>query len=255
MDWLLGRGVGKMYRLVIVDDEVKILDGIAEIFPWHNIGFQVAARFTSARAALKYLEQERADVVMTDISMPDMDGLELTEQLKKYPDLIVVLFSSYHDYEYMRSAIKLEIMDYLLKPINYEDLLVCFENIKETLDSRMAVEEEKPLSYYEEIISRVDEYLQENYRRGNLTGAAETVGLSPNYLSKIYKEKSGIGFWESLNKIRMEKAGELLRNPEYKSYEIAYYVGYDNPKNFARAFKSYHHVSPREYRNGIRGKE
>ena len=59
------KGVGKMYRLVIVDDEVKILDGIAEIFPWHNIGFQVAARFTSARAALKYLEQERADVVMT----------------------------------------------------------------------------------------------------------------------------------------------------------------------------------------------
>lgn len=244
-----------MYRLVIVDDEKKILDGIAEIFPWNKIGFQVAACFTSAREVLCYLEKEPVDVVMTDISMPDMDGLELSENLKKYPELLVVLFSSYHDYQYMRTALKLNITDYLLKPINYEDLLVCFENVKAELDRRGNVREEEPPSYYAEIISRVDEYLRENYQRANLTGAAEAVGLSPNYLSKIYKEKSGLGFLESLNKIRMEKAGEMLLNPEYKSYEIAFYVGYDNPKNFTRAFKAYYHVSPREYRNGIRGKE
>lgn len=244
-----------MYRLVIVDDEKKILDGIAEIFPWNNIGFQVVGRFTSARAALAYLEQEQVDVVMTDISMPDMNGLELTESLKQYPDLLVVLFSSYHDYEYMRAAIKLDTADYLLKPISYEELLACFEHVKETLDKRLPVKEEKPGTYYEEIISRVDEYLQKNYQKGSLTEAAEAVGLSPNYLSKIYKEKSGIGFGESLNRIRMEKAGEMLMNPDYKSYEIAFYVGYDNPKNFARAFKAYFHVSPREYRNGVRGKE
>ena len=167
----------------------------------------------------------------------------------------MVLFSSYHDYKYMRTALKLEVTDYLLKPINYEDLLVCFENIKKLLDHRGNVQEEEPPTYYMEIISRVDEYLRENYQRANLTGAAEAVGLSPNYLSKIYKEKSGLGFSESLNKIRMEKAGEMLLNPEYKGYEIAFYVGYDNPKNFTRAFKAYYHVSPREYRNGIRGKD
>lgn len=248
-------GKHDVYRLVIVDDEKKILDGIAEIFPWNKIGFQVVGRFTSAGAALAYLEREPVDVVMTDISMPDMNGLELTERLKQYPDLLVVLFSSYHDYEYMRAAIKLEITDYLLKPIHYEELLACFENIKKVLDERQSAQEEKPTSYYEEIISRVDEYLQKNYQKGSLTEAAEVVGLSSNYLSKIYKEKSGIGFGESLNRIRMEKAGEMLLNPEYKSYEIAYYVGYDNPKNFARAFKAYFHVSPREYRNGVRGKE
>ena len=60
---------------------------------------------------------------------------------------------------------------------------------------------------------------------------------------------------EMLTRIRMEKAGELLQDPAYKSYEIAFYVGYDNPKNFTRAFKAYYQVTPREYRNGMRAGE
>ncbi|QHQ63093.1 response regulator [Anaerocolumna sedimenticola] len=241
-----------MYHLVIVDDEEKILDGISELFPWNNIGFEVVARFTDADSALSYVEEEPVDVVMTDISMPVMNGISLTKELKRFPHIKIVLFSSYKDYEYMRAGIQYGISDYLLKPIRYEELVACFEKIRMNLDETNKVMDNRPKTYYNEIIQRVDNYLQNNYQKASLEGAAEIVGLSPNYLSKIYKEKSGSGFLEKLNKIRMEKASELLLDPNYKSYEIAFYVGYDNPKNFSRAFKTYYNVSPMDFRNGIR---
>lgn len=239
-----------MYRLVIVDDEEKILEGISELFPWNNIGFTVVARFTDARSALAYVEDNPVDVVMSDISMPGMNGIELIDELKRFTNIRIVLFSSYKDYEYMRAAIQHGICDYLLKPIHYEELLACFDRIKAKLDEENTVEVVKPKTYYSEIIQRVEDYLNNNYQKASLEGAAEVVGLSPNYLSKIYKEKSGSGFMEKLNKIRMEKACELLMNPSYKHYEVAFYVGYDNPKNFSRAFKAYFNMSPMEYRNG-----
>ncbi|HWT73114.1 MAG TPA: response regulator [Mobilitalea sp.] len=241
-----------MYQLIIVDDEEKILEGISELFPWNNIGFNVIARFTDARSALDYIENNKVDVVMTDISMPDMNGIELTRELMRFPDIKIVLFSSYRDYEYMRAAIKYGISDYLLKPIRYEELVSCFEQIRIKLDEKHVVDVVKPKTYYDEIIKRVDDYLINNYQKASLEGAAEAVGLSPNYLSKIYKEKSGYGFLERLNRIKMEKACKLLMDPSYKHYEIAFYVGYDNPKNFSRAFKAYFNVSPMEYRNGQR---
>lgn len=244
-----------MYKIVIVDDEEKILDGIVSLFPWNNIGFEISAKFTRAADALSYCKdckEQDIDVVMTDISMPDMTGIELAQKIKEEKEVIIVFFSSYQDYTYMREAIHQGIEDYLLKPIRYEDLVNCFEKIRERLDSVYGTSEEKPKTYYEEIITKVDQYLEETYQRATLAGAAELVGLSTNYLSKIYKEKNGVGFAEQLNRIRMEKACELLSNPEYKGYEIAFLVGYDNPKNFTRAFKMYFQVSPREYRNGVR---
>ncbi len=136
-----------MYQLIIIDDEEKILEGIAELFPWNQIGFEVAATFTQDSAALDYLETHPVDVVMTDIQMPDMNGLELTRRLQA-KETEVVIFSSYSDYKYMREALQLEVSDYLLKPVSYSELLSTFEKVKGRLDARHAVETEREGSYY-----------------------------------------------------------------------------------------------------------
>ncbi len=242
-----------MYKLVIVDDEKKILDGIAELFPWNNIGFEVTGRFTNAAAALAFLEENGADVVMTDIRMPGKDGLQLAEEISRSMDCIIVILSSYSDYEYMRKALKIDIRDYLLKPINYGELSTCFEKIRSSLDEKYKVDSNDDAPYYDKIIKSVDRYIENDYQRATLACAAELVGISSGYLSKIYKEKKGIGFQEYLNSTRMTKAAEMLADPSVKSYEIAFCVGYDSPKNFTRAFKSHYGVTPRDYRNGIRG--
>lgn len=237
-----------MYQLIIVDDEIKIAEGIANLFPWEHIGFSVTY-FGTAAEALSYMENHPADVLMSDIEMPDMDGIELCRRLQDR-DIPVIFISSHQNYEYFRSAIQYRVEDYLLKPLKSTDILNCFSKIKMELDQKNAIKDEKPATYYEQVVNEVKEYIQKNYREASLEEAAEKVHLSPGYLSRIFKEHAEMGFSEYLVKIRMEKASELLADIQYKSYDIAYYIGYDNPKNFSRAFKAYYGITPKEYRNG-----
>lgn len=238
-----------MYSLIIVDDEKKILDGMVHLFPWNDIGFEVEASFTDAQKALEYLEKHEVNVVLSDIEMPGISGLELSRKLGAQKKTKIVLFSSYQKYEYFRSAIQLAVEDYILKPVSYSELLACFEKVKSKLDQENNVVQEIGEGYYEQIIAKVTEYLEQNYQNASLETAAEQVNLSPAYLSKIFKEKSGSNFSDILIGIRMKKAKEMLKDSRYKSYDIAYYLGYDNPKNFSRAFKNFYHMSPSEYRS------
>ena len=100
---------------------------MAQLFPWQNIGFEVAAVFTSAREALEYIAHDPVDVVLTDIEMPDMNGLELSRRLMDCPQIEKVFFSSYSNYEYFRTALQNGVADYLMKPVAYSALLECFE--------------------------------------------------------------------------------------------------------------------------------
>ena len=218
------------------------------LFPWKTIGFSVEGLFTSAVEALEFMENNQVDVVLSDIEMPDMDGIELSRRLLEKEDVKVVLFSSHQDYDYFRAAIQNRVEDFLLKPVDYAMLLECLGRVKEQLDARSQKKVELPKGYYDKIVSGVREYLRKHYQDASLEGAAETVNLSPAYLSKIFKEKNGTSFSDTLLSIRMEKAKEMLEDIRYKSYDIAYYIGYDNPKNFSRAFKSYYGMTPMEYR-------
>lgn len=237
-----------MYKLIIIDDEEKIVDGLGWLFPWETMDFHVEGLFTSAVEALKYMESHTVDVVMSDIEMPDMSGIELSRKLLERKETKVILFSSHRDYDYFRAAIQNKVADFLLKPIEYAVLLGCLEKIKCELDECNQKKVELPEGYYDKIIQSVKEYLKNHYQDASLEKAAEKVNLSPAYLSRIFKEKSGRGFSDTLFCLRMEKACEMLQDIKYKSYDIAYYIGYDNPKNFSRAFKSHFGVSPTEYR-------
>ena len=243
-----------MYKLIIIDDEEKIAEGMSHLFPWGNIGFEVVGQFTSARRAIEYIETHPVDVVLTDIEMPDMTGIELSHWMKQRPDIHTILFSSYSDYTYFREAIQNGVADYLLKPIEYSALLECFDKVRTKLDAA-APKKHEPYAYYDQIVYQVKEYLKKEYRTASLEAAASAVSLSPSYLSRIFKEKGGTGFQELLLRTRMEKACELLADIHYKSYDIAYYIGYDNPKNFSRAFKAYYNVTPTEYRRSRQNKE
>ena len=242
-----------MYSLIIVDDEIKIREGLVNLFPWEQNGYQVTGQFANGLQALEYIKSHNVDLVLTDIRMPVMSGIDLSRHLASdYPDLPFVFLTGYQDFSYMHTAILNHASDYLPKPIKYEDLYTCFERIRQILDERHHVDTQVhggTSSYYGKIISEICSYLQENYQNATLEEAASRVNLSPNYLSKIFKEKAHVGFSEYLNELRMKKAAELLCDISYKHYEIAYRIGYDNPKNFSRAFKQYYKISPREFRD------
>ncbi len=241
-----------MYRVIIIDDEPKIAEGMASLFPWQNVGFEVAGTFTSAQQGIDFLEHEAVHVVMSDVQMPDIDGIQLCQRLEN-EQIKVVLFSSHQNYEYFRNAIRYKAVDYLLKPVSFASLMECFENIRTQLDQENQLTEELPLDFWDRTIQDVLTYIDEHSRDATLERAAERVHLSPSYLSRNFKEKSGESFSQAALRVRMEKAKKMLLNPANRSYDVAYFVGYDNPKNFSRAFKAYYDMTPSEYRKSVLG--
>lgn len=240
-----------MYQVIIVDDEAKIRSGLASLFPWNQLGFEIAGCFSNGKAAYEYTLANHVDLVLSDIRMPIMDGLTLSEKLLEKKKIKIIFFSGYQDFEYVRQALRTGVADYLLKPVKYEDLVDCLTRIRDSLNSEnhaAPVREEESLTYYEKIISMVRNYLDTEYQNATLEQAARLVNLSPNYLSRIMKEHSDVSFSDYLLKTRMENAARLLKDVGYKQYEIAYRVGYDNPKNFSRAFHQYFHMTPSQYR-------
>ncbi len=240
-----------MYQVIIVDDESKIRSGIAHLFPWKQLGFEIAGVFANGEEAYEYVLNHPVDLILSDIRMPIMDGLDLSAKLTQNSNIKIIFFSGYQDFEYARHALRNGVSDYLLKPVKYDDLLPCLTRIKETLDQehhQTDTQTEEKLSYYEKIISTVHSYLDQNFQTATLERAARLVNLSPNYLSRIMKEYSDSSFSDYLLKTRMNHAAQMLRDIQFKQYEIAYRVGYDNPKNFSRAFHQYFHMTPSEYR-------
>ena len=125
-----------MYKLIIVDDESSICEGIAACYPWAEMGFEIAGTFPNGKSALDYIERYLVDVVLSDIRMPKMDGLELSHALSKdYPDVTVVLLSGYAEFEYAREALRFGVKEYILKPIKYDTIIQVFTKIRESLDA------------------------------------------------------------------------------------------------------------------------
>ncbi|MCM1224897.1 MAG: response regulator [Lachnospiraceae bacterium] len=138
-----------MYRLIIADDEPLIRAGLYYCNDWKQMGFEVAAMLEDGSDVLKFLEEERADVLLTDICMYQMSGLEAAARIReKYPWMKIVLLSGYREFEYAREAIRCQVYEYLLKPIDYEKLKSVFANIKKELDE--AAQEEKLLRSFGE---------------------------------------------------------------------------------------------------------
>ena len=242
-----------MYRIIIVDDEPKIGEGLVHLFPWGNLAFEVAGFFTDGRAALDYINSHQdIDVVMTDIQMPGMTGIELSQNLSD-SKIIVIFFSAYQDFEYARSAIINHVVDYLIKPMKYDAMEACFERVRALLDHRNPSETINPVTFsssHDNLVKTVKEYLEKNYRTASLEEAALLVHFSSSYLSSTFKSAAGVSFSDYLLKVRMEKALQLLTDDTRKLYDIADAVGYVNPKNLSRNFRDYYKITPQEYRMG-----
>ncbi len=242
-----------MYKLILVEDDYQIRNGLSRFFPWQQIGFELLQSFENGRQALEYIRDNPVDVVLTDIRMPVMDGLMLAEALKRehIPSMVVVI-SAYRDFEYARRAVNLGIRHYMVKSTKYDELIDVFKNIKQELDESAAQEQIPPPAHEEEhgdrIIAKITQHILSSMATASLQTAAAHVNLNPVYLSRYFKSKTGTHFIDYLISVKMKRAAELLQARESRISKISEMVGYSNEKNFSRAFKKYFGVSPNEYR-------
>ena len=127
-----------LYRIILADDEEEVRKSIIKKIDWHAAGFEVVGDAENGQEALEKIEALEPDVLMTDIRMPYMDGLALTKRIRqKYPSMKVLIFSGYDDFEYAQQAIKLNVTEYILKPVNVEELTEILRRVKANLDEEI----------------------------------------------------------------------------------------------------------------------
>jgi two-component system response regulator YesN len=127
-----------LYRIMLVDDEEEVRKAMIRQMDWERLGFTVVGDAENGQEALEKLEQLEPEVIMTDIRMPYMDGLTLTARIReKYPSIKILIFSGYDDFEYAQQAIKLNVAEYILKPVNGEELAEILNRIKISLDQEI----------------------------------------------------------------------------------------------------------------------
>ena len=158
-----------MYKTLFVDDERLIREGISNLIDWERITGQELTLVENAKVALKYLEHEKYEIVISDIYMQDMNGIELAKCIKgKWPDVVVILLSAYEDFDYARKAIEAGVFKYLLKPVIPEEL----EDAVNEAISQVKINEEtkKRIDHSQEVLEDYRRELKKNLWKDILSG-------------------------------------------------------------------------------------
>ena len=242
-----------MYSLLIADDNYEICKGLSKYIPWEDIGFRVVGIVEDGAQALEFIKKQQVDLLLCDIIMPFMDGIEVADKIISLElNTKIVIMSAYRSFEYAQKAIVNNVKAYITKPIDNHELYEVFRNIKADLDAARNTEhavQKAPAKTGNRYVDTVIDYLASNYRYATLEKAAQLSFISPSYLSKIFKEKTGSNYIDYVNRIRLNHACEMLQTPENTMHKISEKLGYSSTKSFTRAFKRHFGMSPSEYLN------
>ena len=244
-----------MYKVVIVDDEPIIAEGLSKVVPWEKYGCKIAATAGNGQEGLEVIRKEQPNIVISDISMPGMDGLKMIAALRvEFPEMQISILTGYRDFDYAQQAIRLGVTRFLLKPSNMDEIeeavQVMAENLKKCNITGEEDESENTAGSF--IVKNALAYIQENYNKKiSLSEVAENTFVSQWHLSKLLNKHLEKSFSEILNSIRIDKAKELLKDPSLRIGDVAEEVGFLDMAHFSRVFKKIEGISANEYRNKI----
>ena len=245
--------MSRVFKVLVADDEKLIARSISRRIEASGRNFKVVAQAGTGLEALELVKEWMPDVVFSDIKMPEMDGIELIARLQEMnPSILCVIVSGYSDFEYTRAAIRNNAVDYLLKPVNAEELATLLTRLEAVLLAReKTVVPNREISA-EQIVQKVMIYLRENYSEQiDFASVAEAHAISAPYLSRLFHEYAGISPSQYLTGYRMEQAKKLLRDSRLTIGEIAARVGYPDPFHFSKVFKNKVGVSPSQFRQPV----
>ena len=257
-------------NIILIDDEAVAVNALRRRVNWARFGVEEIYIANSMRQAQELFSSKEIHAMLCDIEMPQGNGLELFEWVKShYPEVECVFVTCHADYDYMRKAMQLGSADYILKPIEYEEL----ERILETMTGRLrrraesAAGDEKPETVSvpahvlqklaaeekgnpgESAVAAVTDYIHRHlHEQIQIPKLAEQVYLNEQYLARLFKKSMGLSILEYVTQERLKLARELLRSTDYPINRVADSVGYDNYSYFARLFKRETGMTPQEFR-------
>ncbi|MDT0124696.1 response regulator [Paenibacillus sp. RRE4] len=256
--------------ILIVDDEPRTREGIRKTLEAWSAGKNRIQTVASGVEARDWLASQPADLLITDVRMPELSGLSLVEAIQHFSiKPAVLIMSGYADFNYAQQAIKLGVVDYLLKPIDKEQLLQTVQKalflheqqrriqaMQEIVDPKLVDirerREQQDHTPIGEALTYIETHLGEPMTMREL---ADSLHLNSSYFSVLFKEQVGLNFSEYLMRKRVQRAKELLVQTNLPISEIAERVGYQTDKYFIKVFKSLENISPSKYRHAVNEKD
>lgn len=247
-----------MYQVLLIDDEIKIINWMKKTVHWEKYGFHVCELCTDSLQALNYIEMHPVDLVITDIRMPGISGLELIQKLcQRKPGIRTIILSGYNQFEYAKQALRYGVKGFLVKPLDPAELEELLMNIAHEINSAAPSDstpkETEVLFTLESKGNRLTEvisYIDQNYNKDIcLKVCADLFDFHPAYLGKIFKETVGVPFNTYLNQKRISKLKQLLAQSNLPVNQLLESVGYHNYEYFYTVFKKYEGISFSEYRS------
>lgn len=242
-----------MYKLLIADDEAKIRNGLVNYFPWNQEGFDVVCECSDGRQVIACLECTDVDVLLLDIVMPHVSGLDVVKYIaeKKLPVKVIIL-SAHREFDYAQKCLRLGVQDYVLKPTKYDELVEVFRKVRVELDDQRNSSADRETQALD-ITEQIKALVHGNYQSITLEDISDKLHMNTSYISRMFKKRAAISFSDYLTQVRMEKACDLLGRPGILIYEVCSLVGYTEPRSFSKAFKRQYGITPREYKAKISG--
>lgn len=253
-----------MYKILIAEDDEDIRYIYSKMKLWEECGFAVEKQTSNGEEALKALEHDNYDLLITDIRMPLVDGIELLREIKKHRINIEVIFvSTYDDFEYARQGLILDAFDYILKPVDKAQMRNSILRVKEKIDEKKYVQKSidnvsAVFEYFHITLDNIFNNQVCQYLRSvgekviTMEEISEHFELSKDYFGKLFKQNCGVSFSNFYSVLKIEFAKELIRTSNYKAYEISEMLGYSSPNYFRRIFKDVTGMTPTEYRHSAK---
>jgi two-component system, response regulator YesN len=250
-----------MLTLVIVEDERIIRQGLIYTIDWTSLGITIVGEASNGEEGLKRIKEVKPDIVLTDIKMPVMDGIQMLEEAADFHECEKLILTSYSDFSYAQKGIRLGVYDYILKPVDDRILHETFQKLtKKMIDQQKDKQKTQTISYYQELLDKdlshhsnhyvtqcvsfIKEHYQEKLSNEDIS---ESLSVSTSYLSRVFKKETNLTIMDYLNRYRIMKAISLLQTENYRIYEIANDVGFSDYKHFSTVFKKYFSTSPGDF--------
>jgi two-component system response regulator YesN len=248
-----------MYKVVLIDDEAIIVEGLKKVVDWQGYGCQVVDTAFSAAGGSTAIRTHAPDIIFTDIKMPDTDGMTMLAGLRsEFPDMQITVLTGYRDFEYAQEAIRLGVTRLLLKPSRMDEIneamRTMLANLEKAADSArqetVLVDEQRCANSF--IVRQALAYIEEHHAgKFTLQEIADHCYVSQWHLSKLLNKHTDRSFYDLLNAARIREAKKLLEDPRLKISDICERVGYADIGHFSRVFKKLEGVSANEYRNRL----
>lgn len=253
-----------MVKILIVDDEGYEREILADILAKHFAGEAQLRLAENGRQALDMATLWGAELILMDIEMPGIGGIEAAKQIvAQRPESKIIFVTAYSLFTYAREAVKLGASDYILKPVVSEDVVQAVRRAIDQLETQRQLKKMAPAAEAlarsdspektNDLMGQVKTYLQHNYMLCDISldSVSEILNINASYFSALFKRSFGVNFVEYLTELRMNAAKELLLDPLRSTAEVAGLVGYESANYFTRAFKKRVGMTPTDYRRAV----